>query len=299
MNQTHAQKYQETFEKKYFTIIDEFEPTATIEKQAYIKYEVKFKDHSTITCVMTNIQRKEIEKLPLFKDILMLRGLGHVKIKEQKTIMRETQTTMDEMTLEDVILIRKNNLPVTLRSDVIDVREHCFEDAGFPIDKQAHFRLEQNIGKKLYISSYGERIGRHYIVRLSDLDLKDSTGNKVDSDRIPIPISALKPYLIPQEEVELDIMRTKTNNPHRFEENPIELLILKEWLYFNKDDKGESVYRAIAFNVEDRKNAFLNSEQEKLINSTIQWLGTPVGVGFMRNLFNKKEIEKLLSIIAF
>lgn len=88
----------------------------------------------------------------------------------------------------------------------------------------------------------------------------------------------------------------KSNKEYRFKDNPIE----KEFHYkfkdlFQQHDMAKTTLSAIVFGWEnDRQNypkEYLTEKEESICLSLIQWLGSPVGQGFLDSCgFVKKEI---------
>lgn len=76
----------------------------------------------------------------------------------------------------------------------------------------------------------------------------------------------------------------KTFKEYRFENNPLEELFVKEFIKENKDYFD---LEAIIFGYKNNSlittNDTLSERERNIILTTIQWLGSPVGQGFLYN----------------
>jgi hypothetical protein len=83
----------------------------------------------------------------------------------------------------------------------------------------------------------------------------------------------------------------KTNNSHRFKQNPLEEQLCKNFI--KEMDKYEQLDRII-FGCRDDAQAFpkdtLTDRERDICATLMQWLGSPVGQSFLRdNGFERKN----------
>ncbi len=73
-------------------------------------------------------------------------------------------------------------------------------------------------------------------------------------------------------------------NTHRFRSNPLELIAALHW-----QEQGEALLEYLNGDGQHRKE--VSTEVREMVNTVMQWLGSPVGQNYMRELVKKFDAQ--------
>lgn len=83
-------------------------------------------------------------------------------------------------------------------------------------------------------------------------------------------------------------------NAQRFGREPLEKLFAEEWDNRNKSTHGRSPTLPYLFDPDDQQSPLEPTDIEYILAATvIQWLGSPVGQGFLEDVFQKARDRKI------
>jgi hypothetical protein len=96
-------------------------------------------------------------------------------------------------------------------------------------------------------------------------------------------------------------MKNKGKNQYRFKNNPLEEIFANVWERLNTDFNGRldgkgTLDYLLANTVNDPRGEVTCSDR-RTAATVIQWLGSPVGQGFLREVFEKAGEKKVYTSV--